>query len=402
MKKLYTGADEPKKIWEAIYRHAKRRGGIYLPSDGDGKDFVFYSYEKLISDSRAAALLLLELTSPYDPITVCADAYDTFTVILAASLISRSVIISDERDEMTYNGLVITDKNTYYPRFISPEELHVLIEGILSGISAKKIPHRKDEMEITFRSGGESITYLESAALLSAIAFKTGCAISGRDLIISLFSPSVEIGFLSGILAPLVSGASVAVCDRPELLIRYIKSISPTKLFCERKIASALILKLLRIKKLHPRPQRAKISLSIDPSFIWLKRLSHPRISYLLGGRLKTVITSGELSPVSAKALFSFGIYSISMRSVKGITPALFHYGEDGKGEWKLPVGVSADICNVQKGGFGNIVINSPYVRQGHHIRNTYLPHEKSTPTSLVTPLFGFIGKKGDVFVVGE
>ena len=402
MKKRYTGSDEPKKIWNTICKHEKKRGGIYLPISFGGKEFVFYSYEKLISDSRAAALLLLEMTSPYDPITIAADAYDTMMILLACSLISRSVIISDERDSMTFRGLIITDKKSYSPKFISPEELHTLIAGTLSGNPSSDIQCTREEIEITFRSKGENVTYSESSALLSAIAFKTGCALSSHDRLISLFSPSLENGFLCGILSPLISGASLAVCSQPESIIRQIKALSPTKLFCERKVASALILKLLKIKKLHPRSPKAKISLSIDPSVIWLNRLTHPRISYLLGGKLKTVISLGELSPISAKAFFSFGIYSISIRSVKGITPTLFHYGEDKKGKWKLPVGASADICNVQTGGLGNIVISSPYVREGHHTPNTYLPYEKASPSSLVTPLCGFVAKKGGVFILGE
>ena len=399
MKKHYTGSDEPKKIWDAVYRHAKNKGGLYLP---DGKDYTFYSYEQIISDAIGASIVLEELTDPSDPVTVGAGIYDIITVILACSLISRHVIISDERDEMTFGGLVITDKNTHFPKFISPEELRVLISGAVSGNDDIKVPDSKAPIDISFRSSGLSITYGEQAALLAAIAFQTGCALSRKDNLLSLFSPSSENGFICGILAPLITGASVAAGERAEIVIRYMKSLSPTKLLCSRTVASALILKLLRIKKLHPRPDRKRISLSIDPSFIWLNRLYHPRISYLLGGKLKTVITLGELSPVSAKAFFSFGIYSISMHSISGLTPSLFHYGEDRRGEWKLPVGACADICNTQKGGTGTIVISAPHVRKGDCSPNTYIPYEKPSSTSLVTPLCGFVTKKGGVFVIEE
>jgi hypothetical protein len=122
----------------------------------------------------------------------------------------------------------------------------------------------------------------------------------------------------------------------------------------------------------------------------------------LLGGKLRTVISTDEISPLSARVFFSFGIYSITVRSVKGLTPTLFHYGEDPRGVWKLPVGSSADMCNVQRGGVGSLVIKAPHVRKGIPIPNTYLPGEMPDGSSLVTPLYGFVMKNGRVFVSGE
>ena len=348
------------------------------------------------------ALVLSDLTDPADPITVGASAFDTATVILAASLISRSVIISDLSDEMTFNGLIITDKNTYSPKFISPEELRAMISGELSGSYASPPPCGKEEIEITFRSKGGSVTYSESSAILSALAFKTGCGLKKGDRLMSLVPPSTESGFLSGALAPLLCSATTAVCINAKSTVRYMRSISPTKLFCPREVANALLLKLLRIKKLHPRPQRSAPSLPIEPMLLWLGRLSHPRISYLLGGKLKTIISTEEISTLAARAFFSFGIYSITVHSVRGLTPTLFHYGEDPRGVWKLPVGSSADMCNVQKGGVGSLVIKAPHVRKGSPIPNTYVPGEMPDNSSLVTSLCGFVMKNGKVFVLSE
>lgn len=401
MKKQYTGDGEPKKIWDAVYNNSKSRGEKYAVGEMSGCGFVFYSYERLISDAMGLSVLLSELTDPSDPVTVGAGAYDTAAVILAASLASRSVIVSDTSDSLTFKGMVITDKNTYFPKFISPEELRVLIAGILSG-SPSPSYQSGGEIEITFRSKGQSITYSESAAILSALAFKSGCSLTPHDRIMSLHSPSSENGLLCGILSPLLCGATSAVCADAKSTIRYMRSLSPTKLFCHREVINALILKLLRIKKRHPRAQKKAPSLSIEPALLWCNRLFHPRISYLLGGRLKTVISTGEISPVCARAFFSFGIYSITARSVKGLTPALFHYGEDPRGVWRLPLGARADLCNVQKGGLGSIVISAPHVRQGDHLPNTYIINEKTSPSSLVTPLLGFISKKDKIFVTGE
>ena len=402
MKKKYTGKDEPKKIWDEVYKRAEK--GSERPAIGEksGYGFVFYSYGRLISDAHGLALALSELTDPADPITVGASAFDTATVILAASLISRSVIISDLSDGMTFNGLIITDKNTFSPKFISPEELRTLIAGALSGSSSSPSPHGKEEIEITFRSNGGSVTYSESAAILSALAFKTGCGLRKGDRLMSLIHPSTESGLLSGLLAPLLCSATSAVCINAKSTVRYMRSISPTKLFCPREVASAIILKLLRIKKKHPRTHSSVPSLSIEPMLLWLCRLSHPRISYLLGGRLRTIISTDEISPLSARVFFSFGIYSITVRSVKGLTPTLFHYGEDPRGVWKLPVGSTADMCNVQKGGVGSLVIKAPHVRKGIPLPNTYLPGEMPDSSSLVTPLCGFVMKNGRVFVSGE
>lgn len=400
MKKHYTGAEEPKKLWDAVYRRLKRRKKQNAIGENCGVGFVFYSYEKLINDALAAAVLLSELTEPSDPVTVGMGAYDTATVILACSIISRSVIISDTGESMTFKGLVITDKNTYAPRFISPEELRTLIAGVLSGGGAPNPPSEKGEMELTFRSHGQSVTYSERAVILSAVAFGTGCALTFRDCMMSLLPITCPEGIFCGILAPLLAGATAAVCVDARSTVRYMRFISPTKLFCPCGVAGALLLKLLRIKKRFPHYASNDRALSIDSARLWLNRLSHPRISYLLGGRLRTVIATGEIPAASVKAFFSFGIYSVMMRSVRGLTPALFHYGEDPIGVWKLPVGADADLCNVQKGGVGTVVISSPHIREGNFTPDTYRSNEKRSDSALVTPLSGFILKNGGVFVV--
>ena len=404
MKKNYTGEGEPKKIWDAVYGRVKAKNLGARSAVGETSDcgFIFHSYDRLLSDAIGLAIVLSDITDPSDPITVGAGAIDTALVVLAASLVSRSVIISDRSDSLTFGGVIITDKRTHFPRFISPEELRPLIAGALSG-NPSISPHSDGkEIEITFRSGGGSVSYSEGSALLAALAFKSGASLTPRDRLMSLILPTTEGGFLCGVLAPLLTGASTAVCADAKSTIRYMRSLSPSKLFCPGEVANALLLKLLRIKKRYPRVSSKSPSLSFQPSLAWFNRLFHPRIAFLLGGRLKTVISTDQLSPISSRALFSFGIYSISTRSVKGLTPALFHYGEDPRGVWKLPLGAEAELCNVRKGGVGSIVISAPYVRLGSVIRNTYLANEKPDGSSIVTPFLGFIFKNGNIFVSGK
>ena len=112
------------------------------------------------------------------------------------------------------------------------------------------------------------------------------------------------------------------------------------------------------------------------------------------------MIVAGEIPDASASALFSFGIYSIMMRSVRGLSPALFRYAGDRKGKWSLPLGAAADMRNVQKGGIGNLVLSSPGVRMGAPTESTYSENEKPDGSSLITPIKCFVMKNGGVFLV--
>ena len=398
MKNRYTGEGEPRSLFDAIERHLKNRKKHNAIGETCGIGFVFYTYERLINDAMGAAILMSELAEPSDPITVGASAYDTAVMILAASVLSRSIIISDPGESLTFNGIVITNKNTYSPRFISPSELRTLIAGVLSRGTPALPTCERGNAEISFRAGGQSDTYSERAALLSAAAFNAGCAIAKNDRLISLFTPSSPEGLFCGILAPLIAGSSSAVCADARSTVRYMRSLSPTKLFCPTEVAGAILLKILRIKKKFPRTSYSHSPL--DTTRLWINRLSHPRISYLLGGRLRALIVAGEIPEGSANALFSFGIYSIMMRSVRGLSPALFRYAGDRIGKWSLPLGADADMRNVQKGGVGNLVLSSEGVRMGESVGHTYAENEKLSKTSLITPLKCFIMKNGGVFLV--
>ncbi len=397
MKNRYTGEGEPRSIFDGIERHLKKRKKHNAIGETCGTGFVFYTYERLINDAIGAAILLSELAEPSDPVTVGTSAYDTAVITIAASVLSRSVIISDSDDSLTFKGIVITDKNTYSPRFISPSELRTLIAGVLSRRNPSLPSFERGNAKITFRSKGQSDTYSERAAILSATAFNVGCTLTAKEKMMSLFSPHTPEGFFCGILAPLIAGAYTAVCADARSTVRYMRSLSPTKLFCPSDVAGAILLKLLRIKKKIPRTSYTPSPL--DATRLWINRLSHPRISYLLGGRLRALIVAGEIPKASVSALFSLGIYSVMMRSVRGMSPALFRYAGDRAGKWSLPLGTNADMRNVQKGGIGNLVLSSEGVRMGEPVGNTYTENEKLSENSLITPLKCFITKNGGVFL---
>ena len=398
MKKRHVGVGEAESLFDAAERHLKRRKKHLAIGEADNGIDVFYTYERLMKDAAGTAILLSELAHPSDPITVSASPYDTMVVLLAASALSRHVIVSDADKKMTFNGVIITDKSTYSPRFISPAELRTLIAGVLSRGEPYPPAALRGKMEITFRQGEKSDTYSEAALLLSASAFSVGCAITPRDKIVSVFSPHSPDGLFCGMIAPIISGACVSVCPDSKSLLNHLKDLSPTKLFCPDGTAASLLLKHLKIKKKFPVPSHSPEPLS--PARLWINRLSHPGISYVLGGKLGAIIAVGELPEASVNALFTLGIYSVMMRSVRGLSPALFRYGGDKLGAWSLPLGATADMHNVQKGGIGNLILSSLGVRMGDPIKNTYAEGEKLSDCSLLTPLKCFIMKNGDVFLV--
>ena len=198
------------------------------------------------------------------------------------------------------------------------------------------------------------------------------------------------------------------MCSDPRNMLKCMKLTSPTRLFCGELHARALLLKLLRIKKIKLREiskaeSESSLKLLTDPTWVMIRRFIRPKIIYALGGKLKTVAVLGELSPRRTRAFFSFGIFVISVRAEKGLCPALFHYGSDKRGVWRLPRDSFADICRAEKGGVGKIIISGPAIREGESLDSTYLPlkkHFDGEKTSLVTTLSGYILKDGSVFEV--
>ena len=225
-----------------------------------------------------------------------------------------------------------------------------------------------------------------------------------NDCLTYTHSVQAPEGLFCGLVAPLLSGGASVECPSTKNLMKCLKLSSPTKLFCSSNTASALLLKLLHIKRL---PQKALATSifpvrSADPSYLLLKRLSYPRVLYSLGGRLRSVITTEPMSDISSRAFFSFGIFAISMMSEKGLVPSMFHYTGDPSAVWRLPLGARADLCFVRSGGVGRVIIHSPSVREGAFISDTYLPLQKRSSSSMVTSLSGFVLKNGNIFVVNE
>lgn len=390
-------------IWEAAEARSKKRGRKNAVGETREGGTVFWSYEKLISDSFAAAAFLMERTDEKASVTLSGlGAYYTAVFIIAASRLGYSLSIA----ESGTRGIFVDSRQA---EFVAEEEIRPVLTGILAPVSLPSLPPKAGESFITFLSDdGQDITYSESAALLAAEAFAEGCAMSHKDRLMYLISETTPEGIFCGILAPIIKGATSVKCNDPRNMLRHMKLISPTKLFCPTRIAWALLLKLLRIKKLPDRALKLPrggdtLKNLYDPTLVLCRRLTQPRITYALGGRLRSVITDSALSPRRCRAFLAFGIFAIGVYSEKGLVSALFHYGGDRAEVWRLPSGSRADICHVQRNGVGRVLLFSPAIREGESTDSTYVPLEKhfdSSDTALVSRMNGFILRDGSVFEV--
>jgi hypothetical protein len=393
-------------IWDAVENIARKRGKKHAIGEVCDGETVFWSYEKLMLDAHAASVFLNERSHETDTVTISGlGAYGTAVFMIAASRLGYSVSVADKDKE----GIFIESTSSCQASFVSKDELQPILAGILSLFSLPDLPPKSGESYITFLSDvGDAVTYSESAAMLSAEAFAEGCALSGADRLLNLISENTPEGLFCGILSPIVKGASSVKCDDPRDLLRRMKLVSPTKLFCPPKIAGALLLKLLRIKRLPRRaldPPQGNDTLKklSDPTLMLCRRLMQPRITYALGGHLRSVITPPPLSPRRSRAFLSFGIFAVGVYSEKGLVSSMFHYGGDRAEVWRLPSGSRADVCRVQRNGVGQILLFSPAIREGDHTDSTYVPLEKhfdSVETALVSRMSGFILRDGSVFEV--
>lgn len=395
-----------KSIWERVYGHLKARGKRRAVGEFCREGFVFHSYENLIGDALALSQYFVESSEPSSPITVSLGAYGKAISMLACSILGRRMIVED----MEARGIRLCGELPRGEIFVSEEELKAAIVGILSRKTDISPIARGGCFEIVFRSGIDEVCYSESAAIHSALAFSTASALAADDCLAFICHTGSPEALFCGLLSPLLLGGASAECALPRNLIRCLKFASPTKLLCPTPVANALVLKLLRINGRKERSAFPSVQSKKpldkppvpDPSYLLLKRLTHPRVAFALGGRLRSVITTGPLSPISAGAFFSFGIYTLSMLSESGLVPALFHYSDEASGVFRLPLGARADLCNVQKGGVGKLIIESPSVRNGIFFPDTYLPLQKRAESAMVTKFRGFVLKNGSVFVVGE
>ena len=385
-------------IWNTVQVNAKKRANKQAIGEARSGGAVFWSYEKLLADSIAAAVFLSESSNGSIPLTISGlGTYNTAVFIIAASRLGYSLIIKKDAPK----GFFIGDS------FVAEAEIRPRLTGILSRGEPFSLPQSSGEALFTFPVEDNLVTYSESSALFSAEAFSEGCALSSCDRLMYLVAENSPEGLFCCIIAPLIKGATSVKCDEPRDLLRHLKLVSPTKLFCSAKIAGALLLKLLSIKKL---PRRAledshnsdTFKNLSDPTWVIVRRLMQPRITYILGGKLKTIITSKPMSPGRSRAFFAFGIFTIGAYSENGLVSALFHYGGDKPEVWRLPSGCRADVCHVQSNGIGQILLFSPAVREGNDCGATYIPLEKhfdEDDTALVSRLSGFILRDGSVFV---
>lgn len=382
-------------IWNEAENISKKNKNRHAIGEAAEDRVVFRSRERLMTDSLAAAVLLDKSKAPFVS-AVGIGAYYTAVLTLACSRVGIHLFLSDSSGA---RGI------TMGADFISYEELPSALEGILSSQSLPDPSPPRSEMLITFSDG---TTYSEEAAILSARAFAEGITLFKPDKLMFLPHESSPEGLFGGILAPLIKGATSVKCSDARNMLKCMKMTSPTKLFCGHIEARALLLKLLHIKKLRLREinkteSESSLRLLTAPTLVAIRRLIRPKILYALGGKLKSVTVLGELSPRRTRAFFSFGILAVSVRTEKGLCPALFHYGGDKKGVWHLPGGSRADVCHIKKGGIGKIIISSPALREGESLDCTYIPLEKhfdGEKESLVTTHSGYILKDGSVFAV--
>lgn len=383
-------------IWSEIEKISNKNKSRHAIGETSGESSIFRSYSRLINDSLAAAVLIDKLGGT-EIKAANLSAYYTAVLTLACSRLGAHLTFSDSQA----GGIWLGDD------FISDTELPTVLEGILSFPALPSLPPPKSEMLITFQGG---VTYSEASALFSARAFSDGTALLSSDKLMFLPCANTPEGLFCGILSPLIKGATSIKCSDARNMLKSMKLTSPTQLFCGQIEARALLLRLLRIKKLHlheinKSESDSDLRLMTDPTLIAVRRLIRPKILYALGGKLKAVTVLGELSQRRTRAFFSFGILATSVHTEKGLCPALFHYGGDKRGVWRLPRDCRADICHAEKGGIGKILIFSPALREGESIDSTYVPLEKhfdGDNSALVTTLSGYILKDGSVFAVKQ
>jgi hypothetical protein len=178
-----------------------------------------------------------------------------------------------------------------------------------------------------------------------------------------------------------------------------MKLAKPTVLFCESKIARALRKKLASLcslplhlsKKVRTAPRHiGAVQRYIGAAERALRRILMTRIRGILGGKLRSVISLGDLPDDCIGALSFFGFECIMVLSTPRCIPAAFKFEGFRSPIWSLPTDTSADLEKVRRGGIGRITLYSSRAC------------EKSNPDHIEDMLCGFITKNGSIFVLQE
>ena len=390
-------------IWEAVQTAATANETRQICHARVG-ELQKRSYGELVEDGRRAAAFISESSSDSSPVCICLGGYLAAALVLACSYLGRDITVCAEKAAgISFNG---EDGRV----FISADRLLPIISGTDPlRAPARNVPDHHGIL-ITFRSAtGFERSYSEASALLAAFAFADVTGLSRMDRFMTCLPCDDPRGLFCGLLAPIAVGSHLFFCDREEELMSCLGLCSPTKLFCSELLSSALLLRLEKIRKKTARND--KLSLRgvnfLTPERLLLRRLVNPRITLALGGRLRTLITSGGLSDRQTISLFSMGVFSIMIMSLDGLSPALFRTACDKKGVWHLPKGCISDLFGVGKGGMGRLALSSPFQREGKAVPFSLIAGEKrSEPQAsdefIMTDLFGFVLRDGSVFTVDK
>lgn len=356
----------------------------------DGSSVITFSYQRLISDADAAAILISELSQKGSPISLHGgSSYDSAVIFLACSSLKRRLIISDGLEDV----MLLTDPQGE-PISIDLNELRALISGVLArGVPAAP---RADgeEMKIVFYDSlrGERC-FSESAAVLSASELAASCRLSAKDTLLFTLPLHSPEGFFGGVLAPLLCGACTVCCPSERSVIRDLKLTRSTVILCSPRLTLAIKKKLSNLCRLPIHVFSKKSALNGGATLIKYfcaaeiacRRLLMARVRVSVGGRLRALVSLSEISDDSARALMFFGIECVMVLSTSACIPAAFRYGDDRRRVWTPPRDTVADICDVQRGGIGRITISSPRLCEG------------SRDGTAVTELVGFITKNGEI-----
>ena len=356
---------------------------------------VFFSYKKLISDAEGAAVLISELSERGSAITLYpSGGYDSATILIASSILGRSLIISSG----SIGQVELTDRSGETVR-IDLDRFRALTAGVLARPSPPLPLTDGGEMKLIFKSEESERCFSESAVISSSLAFSDIRHLSHRDTLISTLPESTPEGIFGGILAPLLCAATSVCCCDVRSVIRAMKLSQPTVIFCQSIVAKAIRKKLLGLCSL---PLHLSESAHIEAKPLSplkkcfgaaeraLRRLLMIRIRSILGGRVRSIISLGDLPDDCIGSLAFFGIECIMILSTPRCIPAAFKYEGLRSHVWSLPFDTLADLQGVCPGGIGQITLSSPRTCE------EYLPHGNGDK------LRGFITKNGSIFVLRD
>lgn len=354
---------------------------------------VFFSYKKLLSDAEGGAMLISELSEKGSQIALIGGgSYDSATILAAASILQRSLTVTSGE-----TGFIELTSRDGEKLLIELDRFRALTAGVLARTAPPDPTPDGDGMKIIFKSPELSRCFSESALISSSLTFSAIRRLTFRDTLISTIPEATPEGLFGGIVAPIFCGGTAVHCRDAHSIIRAMKLSKPTVIFCESKIVRALRKKLVSLcslplhlsEKAQTAPRyTGSIRRCLGAAERALRRLLMTRIRAVLGGRLRSIISLGDLPDDCIGALSFFGFECVMLLSTPRCIPAAFKFEGHRSLVWSLPLDTRADLEKVGRGGIGRITLHSPRAC------------ERSKSESVEDKLYGFITKNGSIFVL--